>query len=164
VSKIRVGMRVKVDYSRPEARQREQRWTGRTGTVQRENSCGRGNIPGGLWYVLLDKTARAEEREICIAGACLMEADPLPDWTPADVRERIEAATKFKDGDIVRHIRTGDIYRVIFTPERNMAKVGDGEWIPTYSYRLQCDHTGPIFTRSQTDFERNFEIVASTAK
>jgi hypothetical protein len=69
---IEVGVRVRIDYSHPEARQREQRWTGRVGTVMRENSCGRGNTAGGLWYVLLDETPRSQAIEVCIAGTCLI--------------------------------------------------------------------------------------------
>jgi hypothetical protein len=65
---------------------------------------------------------------------------------------------KFKDGDIVRHVRTGNRYRVIFAPDRNQAKI-NGEWVSAYSYRQECNHAGPIYTRAKFDFETKFEAV-----
>jgi hypothetical protein len=64
---IRPGVRVKIDYDQPgAARPREQRWTGRTGTVS-------GRLPDGAWLVRLDKVGWEEdEREVCVSGSCLV--------------------------------------------------------------------------------------------
>lgn len=77
--RIEVGMKVRVDYSHPEASHySDQRWSGRIGTVTRENPCGRpmkdgrGATSGGLWYVRLAPTSRSAAHEICICGAALV--------------------------------------------------------------------------------------------
>lgn len=68
---IRPGARVKIDYSQPgAARPREQRWTGRTGTV-------RGQAPDKSWLVLLDAVRwDQQEREVSMPGSCLVEIPP----------------------------------------------------------------------------------------
>jgi hypothetical protein len=64
---IRPGARARIDYDQPgAARPREQRWTGRTGTL-------RGQLPDKSWLVVLDAVGWDGEREVCISGSCLVE-------------------------------------------------------------------------------------------
>jgi len=96
---IREGMRVRIDYSHPASHWHEQRHSGREGVVRRENRCGRAlpgqpdtAIQGGLWYVLLDATARREAIEICIGGAALVPVEPEPTPESAPTPEAIAEA------------------------------------------------------------------------
>lgn len=67
---------------------------------------------------------------------------------------------KFSAGAIVRHIKTGNRYRVIFDASRGQLKCPEtGDCRRAYIFRLESDHTGPIHTQEAFSFEQEFEEV-----
>lgn len=76
-TQISVGLRVQVIKDQSKTRLGPPKYPGRIGEVKRLNSVG-GMDHGGLWYVLLDKTSRAREREETFWGEELREVTPSP--------------------------------------------------------------------------------------
>ncbi|SMF96829.1 hypothetical protein SAMN02949497_4240 [Methylomagnum ishizawai] len=129
--KIEIGMRVRIDYSHPEARQyKQQRHTGRIGTVNRENPFGRGgliaqpdrdNCAGGLWYVLLDATDRREAIEVCILGAALVPVDPAPEpesQLSFDLVMEVGTPVEWRGDRVLYYVGTDDPVWVNIAEER----------------------------------------------
>lgn len=64
---------------------------------------------------------------------------------------------KFKEGQIVRHIRSDSKYRIIFNPHRLFTEADNQ---PAYAYTDEDHDTNIIWVRSQAEMESGrFEVV-----
>lgn len=59
--------------------------------------------------------------------------------------------TTFKKGDIVRHIRTGNIYRIVMTPNDRVRIELDGS--PAYAYVIHPFFDDMLWIRPATEME-----------
>lgn len=69
----------------------------------------------------------------------------------------------FKKGDIVRHIRTENIYRIVWTPGDRVC-IEHGA-TPAYGYRLQDNFDDTLWIRPATEMEDGrFLLVEEAAR
>jgi hypothetical protein len=72
-----------------------------------------------------------------------------------------ERVLMFHTGQRVRHVRTGGVYAIIFTPDECCI---ESSFLPAYAYRLVDNpKNGPVWIRSRVEMEDGrFEPVEET--